>query len=66
MESTLLNCLPQLRTGVLHVLQVISSFDNTQGLIEINIKRCDCFYQLHTDRIVSLDLDFKMQFGNSL
>ena len=66
MESILLNCLPRPRTGVLHVPQVISSFDNMQDLIEINIKRCDCFYQLHADGIVSLDLDFKMQFGNSL
>ena len=66
MESILLNCLPRPRTGVLHVPHVISSFDNTQDLIEINIKRCDCFYQLHADGIVSLDPDFKMQFGNSL
>ena len=37
-----------------------------QDLIEINLKRCNCFYQLHADGIVSLDLDFKMQFGQSL
>ena len=66
MESILLNCLPQPRIGVLHVPQVISSFNNTQDLIEINLKRCNCFYQLHTDGTVSLDLDFKMQSGNSL
>ena len=60
MESILLNCLPRPRIGVLHVPQVISSFDNTQDLIEINPKRCNCFYQLHADRIVSLDLDFKI------
>ena len=37
-----------------------------QDLIEINLKRDNCFHQLHTDGIVSLDLDIKMQFGNSL
>ena len=38
-ESILLNCLPRPRVGVLHVPQVISSFDNMQDLIEIDIKR---------------------------
>ena len=66
MESILLNCLPRSRIGVLDVSQVISSFDNTQYLIEINLRRYNCFYQLHADWVVSLDLDFKMQFGNSL
>ena len=66
MKSILLNCLPRLRAGVLHVPQVISSFDNTQDLIEINLRRYNCLYQLHADQIVSLDLDLKMQFGNSL
>ena len=42
MESILLNCLRRPRIGVLHVPQVISSFDNTQGVIEINLKRCNC------------------------
>ena len=66
MESILLSCPPRPRIGVLHVPQVISSFDNTLDLIEINLKRRSCFYQLHADGIVSLDLDLKMQFGNSL
>ena len=61
-----LNCLPRPRVGVLHVPQVISSFDNTQDLIEINLKISNCLYQLHADGTVSLDLEFKMQFGNSL
>ena len=66
MESVLLNCLPRPRVGVSHVPQVISSFDNTQYLIKINLKRYNCLYQLHADGIVSFDLDFKMHFGNSL
>ena len=66
MESILLNCLPRPCIGVLPVPQVISSFDNTQDLIEINVKRCNGLYQLHADGIVSFNLDFKMQFGNSL
>ena len=37
MESILLNCLPRPRVGVLHVPQVISSFDNMQDLIEIDL-----------------------------
>ena len=66
MESIPLNCLPRPRVGVLHVPQVISSFDNTQDLIEIDLMKYNCLYQLHADGIVSLDLDFIMQFGNSL
>ena len=66
MESILLNCLPRPPVGVLHVPQVISSFNNMQDLIEINLKRYNCLYQLHAYGIVSLDLDLKMQFGDSL
>ena len=66
MESILLNCLARPRVGVLHVPQVISSFDNTRDSIEINLKRYNCLYQLHADGIASLDLNFKMQFGKSL
>ena len=38
-ESVLLNCLPRPRIGALHIPQVISSFDNTQELIEIYLKK---------------------------
>ena len=61
-----LNCLPRPRIGVLHFPQVICSFDNALELIEMNLKKDNHFYQLHADGIVSLDLDFKMQFGNRL
>ena len=42
---------------------VTSSFDNAPELIEIDLKKDN---QLHADGIVSLDLDFKVQFGNRL
>ena len=65
MEPVLLNCPPRPGIGVLPVPSVISSFDDTQELIEIEKKRKDnCFYKLHADGTFSLDLDFKMQFGN--
>ena len=65
MESVLLNCLPRRRVDVLHVPQVISSFDNTRDLTEIDLLGYNCLHQLHADGIVSLDFDFKMKFGNS-
>ena len=65
-ESILLNCLPRPRIGASQIPQVISSFDNVPELIEIDLKTDNYFYQLHVDGIVSLDLDFKMQFGNRL
>ena len=66
-ESILLNCHLRPRIGVLHFPQVISSsFDNALELIETNLKKDNYFYQLHAEGIVSLDLDFKMQFGNHL
>ena len=37
-----------------------SDLDNAQDLIEINPTKDNCFYQMHTDGIVSLDLDFKL------
>ena len=61
-----MNCPPRLRVDAFHFPQVIISFENTQDSIEINLKRYNCLYQLHSGGIVSLDLDFKMQFGNSL
>ena len=65
-KSILLICLPRPRSGVLHIPQVISNFDSARELIEINLKRDNYFYQLQVDGIVSLELDFRMQFGNSL
>ena len=65
-ESVRLNCLPLPRIGVLHFPQVISRFDNTSDLIEMNLRKDNCLYSLHADGIVSLNLDFKMQFGNRL
>ena len=38
-ESILLNPLPLPRIGVLHIPQVISSFDNAPELIEIELKK---------------------------
>ena len=35
-------------------------------LIEMNQRKDNCLYSLHADEIVSLDLDFKKQFGNRL
>ena len=64
--SVLLKCLPGPRTGVLHLPLVISGLDNPRYLIEINLKKNNCFYLLHADGIVSLDLDFKIQFDNHL
>ena len=32
----------------------------------MNLRKDNCFYSLHADGIVSLDLDFKMQLGNGL
>ena len=61
-ESVLLNCLPRPRICVLHLLQVISRFENTWDLIEMNLRKHNCLYSLHANGIVSLDLDFKMQF----
>ena len=61
-ESILLNCLPRPCIGALHIPQVISSFDNTAELTEIDLKKDNYLHQLHADGIVSLDLDFKMQF----
>ena len=52
--------------SVLHIPQIISNFDNTQGLIKFYLKKDDYFYQLHANGIVSFDLDFKMQLGNRL
>ena len=66
MESVLLNCLPRPRIGVLHFPQVIRRFDNTSDLIEMSLKKDNCLSSLYADGIVSLDLDFKMQFGNRL
>ena len=65
-ESILLNRLPLPRIGVLQIPQVISSFDNTPELIEIDLKKDNYFYQLHTDGPISFDLDFRMQFGMKL
>ena len=65
-QPILLTCLLQPRTGVLLIPQVISGFDKARELTEINLKKDNYFYQLHGDGIVSLDLDFKMQFGNRL
>ena len=66
-QVNLLNCLPwPRRMGALNITQVIGSFDNAPELIEIDPKKNNYFYQLYTDGIVSLDLDFKMQFGNRL
>ena len=64
--SVLFKCLPRPRVGVLHVQLVISGLDYARDLIEINLKKDNCFYQLHADGIVSLDLDFKIQFGDRL
>ena len=64
--SVLLKCLPRPRVDVLHVQLVISGLDNSRDLIEINLKKDNCFYQLHADGIVSLDLDFKIQFCDRL
>ena len=38
-ESILLNCLPRPPIGVLHIPQVISSYDNAREVIEINLKK---------------------------
>ena len=64
--SVLLKCLPRPRLGVLHVPLVISGLDNARYVIEISLKKENYFYYLHADGIVSLDLDFKIQFGNRL
>ena len=48
-ESILLNCLPRPLVGVLHVPHVISSFDNTQEVIQVNLMKDNYFYQLHAD-----------------
>ena len=61
-----INCLLQPRIGVLHIPQVIIYFDNARELIDTNLKKDNYLYQLHADRIVPLDLDLKMQFGNCL
>ena len=50
----------------LQVPPVIRSVDNARKLIEINLKKDNCFYELHADGSVSLDLDFEMQYGNRL
>ena len=42
--SVLLKCLPRPRLGVLHVPLVISDLDNARDLIEINLKKDNCFY----------------------
>ena len=65
-ESVLLNCLFRPRFSVLHFPQVISRFDNALDLIEMNLRKDNCLYSLHPYGILSLDLDFKMQFGNRL
>ena len=65
-ESILLSCLLRPRIGALHIPQVNNSFDNAPELIEIDLKKGNYFYQLHADGIISLYLDFEMQFGNSL
>ena len=36
-----------------------SGLDSARDLIEINLKKDNCFYYLHADLIVSLDIDFK-------
>ena len=59
-ESILLNPLPLPRMGVLHIPQVIISFDNAPELIEIELKKDNYFYQLYTDGPISVDLDFRM------
>ena len=46
--------------------QVIGRFDNASESTEFNLKNDNYFCSLHSDGIVSLDLDFKMQFGNCL
>ena len=42
--SILLKCLPRPRLGVLHSPLVISDLDNARDLIEINLKKDNCFY----------------------
>ena len=54
------------RLDVLHIPQVIRNFDNARELTEINLKKGNYFYKMYADGIVSLDLDFKRQFGNRL
>ena len=61
-----MNGLPRPLIGVLNIPQAISSFDNAIELIETNPRKDNYFYRLHPDGIVSLDLDFKMQFSNRL
>ena len=48
-----------------HVLRPLQLYGD-QALTKMNLKKDNYFYQLHADGIVSLDLDFKMQFGNRL
>ena len=59
-KSVLLKCLPRPRSSVSHVPLVISGLENTRGLVEIDLKKDNCFYKLHTDGNVFLDLDFKI------
>ena len=43
--SVLLKCLPRPRLGVLHIIPlVISDLDNARDLIEIDLKKDNCFY----------------------
>ena len=42
--SVLLKCLPRPRIGVVHVPLVISGLDNARDLIQIDLKKDNCFY----------------------
>ena len=65
-ESILLKCLHRPPIGAVHIPEVISNFDNARELVKINQKKNNYFYELHTHKIVYLDLDFKMQSCNRL
>ena len=41
--SVLFKCLPRPRLSVLHVPLIISGLENTRDLIEINLKKDNCF-----------------------
>ena len=53
-ELILLNCLPRPPSGVLHIPQVISSFNNTRESIQINSKKDNYFYHFHADGLSPL------------
>ena len=62
-ESILLNCFPRPPVGALHVPRG-DNFDNKLEFIVVNLTKDNYCCQLNADRIVSLELHFKMQFGN--